>query len=364
MAPKRFTISIDWLQENLFSTVKSGKKDANEALEELEKYLTDITSKHPEHIRAGSLKGDVTIMEMLNLSYTTDGSLWSLPDKTGHSPTQLLRKSVSHFLISRSETHDTMPQVDSLEELRFASARSDTSEAYARCALNLILVSCIAQEKRVAEEERAKDIQSQVPLHPPENRPRTPEPPAPVLLKYETELSFPVSVREKQKILVGKADYTLWYDVTETMGANLVVVEAKMQFSAGSAVPQLIAYMGIVHRTRKLNGKRNAVVYGIASDGMEFRFYCINNNSELKQQLRKSAIYMWDVDANVIISFIRFIIRAAILESLFTTPYSGNKRESTLSTFEGAGGSSNFDFITLPGDLIFEEPNDETIMLF
>ncbi|PGG98799.1 hypothetical protein GX51_06595 [Blastomyces parvus] len=83
------------------------------------------------------------------------------------------------------------------------------------------------------------------------------------------------------------------------MGANLVVVETKMQFSAGSDV-----------------------------------------------------------------SFIRFIIRAAILESQFTTPYSGNKRESTLSTFEGTGGPPDFDFITLPGGFIFEEPDDETIVLF
>jgi hypothetical protein len=45
-------------------------------------------------------------------------------------------------------------------------------------------------------------------------------------------------------MLVGKADYTLWYNDQETMGTNLIVVEAKRKYSAGTAIPQLIAYMG------------------------------------------------------------------------------------------------------------------------
>lgn len=45
-------------------------------------------------------------------------------------------------------------------------------------------------------------------------------------------------------ILSGVADYTLWYNSDETLGTNLVVVEAKRSGWVGQAAGQIIAYMG------------------------------------------------------------------------------------------------------------------------
>ncbi|PGG97367.1 hypothetical protein AJ79_09240 [Helicocarpus griseus UAMH5409] len=305
-------------------------EDPKDVVEDLEKHLS--TSKNLEHLPISSLKDDITVMDLLNLSYAEQHeSLLRLPNDMRHSPTSLLRKF-----------------------LRFASSRTEFSESYIRCALNLILVSCIAQEKRVILKEREKDLlQSQAFHSSLENQPQTPEPPKPLSLKYETELSFQVTDHGTKKLLVGKADYSLWYDATETMGANLVVVEAKAKFYAGSAVPQLIAYMGIVHRIRKLNRKQNSAVYGIASDSLEFRFYFINNESKL----HKSRVYFWETDATDIVSFIRLIVRAAVNQSPTTTPYSGEKKNSQLSALAATGGgSSSFDLVVLEGDFeIFPE---------
>jgi len=100
-------------------------------------------------------------------------------------------------------------------------------------------------------------------------------------------------------MLTGFADYSLWYDEPKTMGTNLVVVEAKRSGNAGSGEAQCLAYMGrlnsqegmkfdsvlslivlaIVHDIRKLAHKRHKVIYGICTDGAQYQFLRIDNNS-------------------------------------------------------------------------------------
>ena len=79
------------------------------------------------------------------------------------------------------------------------------------------------------------------------SRSRTPEPdpdPAPLFLKFETKLSFEVTFNEEKRLLQGIADYSLWYDQKESMGTNLLLVEAKRPTEFSSADGQLVAYMG------------------------------------------------------------------------------------------------------------------------
>ncbi|KKZ68314.1 hypothetical protein EMCG_05989 [[Emmonsia] crescens] len=329
-------ISPNWIKKNLLTRLKSKKEDPAKVAEDFERYLEVVW--RPEHISASTLEDDVAVMSMLKLSYSQEESVWRLHETQNFTPSQLL--------------------LQSLEELRYVVSGSPSNEAYIRCAINLILVSCISEEKRLAEVERLKDVKSQPALHP-SSRPTTPDPPAPVSLQFETKLSFPVEVHGQTKLLVGKADYALWYNTEEDMGTNLLVVEAKKKFFAYSAIPQLIAYMGIVHQQRKLAGRRNAVVYGIASDSYEFRFLRLDNNSKLS----KSPVYDWVSHAADIVSYIRFTIRAAILESPSTSPYSGEKRETTLAAYEG-NSQRRFDYITLPGDFVYGEPDDPPDMVY
>ena len=120
--------------------------------------------------------------------------------------------------------------------------------------------------------------------------------PAHLVLRFETELKFAVTFKNESRMLNGNAEFTLWYDDKESMATNLVVVEAKRRGSIGLAAGQLLAYMGkyapswavvlqrshvigVVHQTRKQEKRRNAVVYGISTDGDEFRFWRIDNDS-------------------------------------------------------------------------------------
>jgi hypothetical protein len=106
---------------------------------------------------------------------------------------------------------------ENLRELDYASGRSASNEACIRCALNLILVSCIAEEKRLAEREHADDA-AELSDAAFQDRPKTPVAPSPVFLKFATDLSFPVEVQGQRKLLRGRADYTLWYSPRKSPG--------------------------------------------------------------------------------------------------------------------------------------------------
>ncbi len=125
------------------------------------------------------------------------------------------------------------------------------TEAFARCLLNNIVLYCIATEKRYAEHH----IQTNPVAVPEDRQPRTQTPSpqlAELLLRFETELAFPVNFKKEKRQLVGKADFTLWYDDEDSMGTNLVVVEAKCEGTASLAAGQLIAYMGRISAVRDL----------------------------------------------------------------------------------------------------------------
>ena len=42
---------------------------------------------------------------------------------------------------------------------------------------------------------------------------------------------------------------------------------------------------GMVHQARKDQGKRNITVFGVASDGEAFRYYRIDNESHVRNQV-------------------------------------------------------------------------------
>ena len=80
-------------------------------------------------------------------------------------------------------------------------------------------------------------------------------------------------------------------------------------------------------------------------------------------QLRRSRVYDWDNHAATFVSFIRFMIRAAIVESPLTTPSRGDKKESTLAAYESKA-ECGFDFAALPGEIGFEEVDDPPDMVY
>ncbi|KAJ5209159.1 hypothetical protein N7449_003538 [Penicillium cf. viridicatum] len=89
----------------------------------------------------------------------------------------------------------------------------------------------------------------------------------------------PVKYEKKEFALVGKPDYAVWYGNVDDTAVNIVVVEAKSQNAACKGVPQCLAYMGMVHRLRRREKKKNCTVYGMTADAQYFFFLKIDEKS-------------------------------------------------------------------------------------
>ncbi|KAJ5848821.1 hypothetical protein N7534_008139 [Penicillium rubens] len=61
---------------------------------------------------------------------------------------------------------------------------------------------------------------------------------------------------------------------------NLVLVEAKKLGLASQGDDQALGYMACVHQERRTQPSQNSTVYGLSTDGEEFRFLRINERSE------------------------------------------------------------------------------------
>ncbi|OBT88388.1 hypothetical protein VE02_02298 [Pseudogymnoascus sp. 03VT05] len=217
--------------------------------------------------------------------------------------------------------------------LEEAIERIKYNEAYSRTILDQILIACVYEENIISQRGGRKEPQAKSHSHPP--KPQLPvDEPARLELWHKTPLSRRVLYKGEEIILSGFADYSLYYESQskEEFATNLVIVEAKKLGFADGALPQLISYLGIVSAARREQRKRNAVVYGIASDGIVFRFCRVDNDGKFSQ----SAPLDWRMKGHKdrIFSTTRMIVKTAALSSLSTTPIKDPAlRQMVLTTF-------------------------------
>ncbi|RKO91015.1 hypothetical protein BDK51DRAFT_28303 [Blyttiomyces helicus] len=86
-----------------------------------------------------------------------------------------------------------------------------------------------------------------------------------------------------KKSLTGSADYVLGYggrSQCEYMESILVCGEAKRSGAAWN-IWQIVAYCGVVHKSRIAQGKQNTTVYGFLTDSSFWEFIRIDNNSQV-----------------------------------------------------------------------------------
>jgi len=62
----------------------------------------------------------------------------------------------------------------------------------------------------------------------------------------------------------------------------LIIIEAKARRAVLQAVPQLLAYLACLRQTRLRRHRKNASVYGVASDGYCFIFVMITHHGVVK----------------------------------------------------------------------------------
>ena len=203
-----------------------------------------------------------------------------------------------------------------------------SNEAFARILIDQILLAAIYEQRHDPLETRiTSDAQG----------------PAILTLTHELLMTYVVTHNDTKMMLNGTADYTILYDTNSTskLATNLILVEAKKAGMVESCLGQLTAYMGIVHRTRQNEEKRNSVVYGAASDGNSFRFLRIDNESKWTQ----SQFYQWDWHgSDMIYTIIHKLIRIAALSSPSTSPIKSSKAKGkVLADFESPR-SQHYDF--------------------
>ncbi|PGH31198.1 hypothetical protein GX50_06030 [[Emmonsia] crescens] len=247
--------------------------------------------------------GDV--VEIFKLEHDKDPSIWDLPSEDMCMVPHCLRTLLS--------------------DLDYVSS-GGKSEGLVRCRLSLILFTCLA-----AEERYCNAVLADPSIAPPNpeilSRQTSPTPstvswistgPEMVRLSVETAFSNEVDYNRRARLLYGTADFALWYGSVEEMATNLLVVAVSGEFTARQGEGKCLALMSIVHARRKEDGRKNATVYGVCSDGVEFYFLRLDNDSKFSR-IGTGLDWNWG-KASDIVSHIRNIMRLALEATPTSTP--------------------------------------------
>ncbi|KAI9765360.1 MAG: hypothetical protein M1840_007440 [Geoglossum simile] len=168
------------------------------------------------------------------------------------------------------------------------------------------------------------------------------------ILEVATEVDIRAEVLQNKKgkwkagYITGRADYTLGYLDRRKIEAILIIIEAKKEGAGGLALPQTLCYLAGVQDARKKAGKINVDLFGMISDGSEYRFIHL----DCKRKAWVSRPLMWGFDAGRIVAFLDHILQSAVSSSPHTAPVkTKNKQVRNYSgylddTFKRGEGSS------------------------
>ncbi|KAI9774569.1 MAG: hypothetical protein M1840_002818 [Geoglossum simile] len=344
-------IPLNWLEQNLWSKIPAVIFSQVPILLNVCNYLRKIEAEKLKSLPVNSLtEGEVK--KMFGLEYWTTKDPWSLEDSSVVKRSILTRWELAQIL---AITHHALE--DTFEE-------APLNEAYSQVILNPILLCLISEEKTRAGQETSSTAEPTASLNTSTqttptvltpNWPTTPIRRKELSLRFKTELKCLVTYKNEYRLLSGFADYSLWYPNENSTSTNFLIVKTKKLGTSETAIGQLLAYMAVVHQTRKAEEKQNAVIYGMTTDGNLFRFFRLDNDSKVS----RSKIFEWKLgEDELICAYIRYIIRTAMASSLSTSPLKPeNAKEiifASLGTEEGT-----FDYNVTP----YEGEDDSSELL-
>lgn len=219
---------------------------------------------------------------------------------------------------------------------------SENYKALGRLILDQIIISNIYEEssKETMGPQEDQDLRTRI-SHLSVSMTGAPEDLAKLELSHKTPLSKAVIYKREKRLLSGLADYSLSYkgSNSKTLDTNFVIVQAKHQYCPDLGMPELAAYMGIIHTTRKEDSKHDCVVFGMVSDGIVFRF-CQTDNEGIFAE-GKPLDWSCKDHPEEIYSNLRSIIRKTALSCPSSTPIEDPMNwELVLSAF-GSPNRSN-----------------------
>ncbi|KAL3490092.1 hypothetical protein BJX62DRAFT_144195 [Aspergillus germanicus] len=128
----------------------------------------------------------------------------------------------------------------------------------------------------------------------------------------ETSLALEVVYKGRRMMLTGDMDYSMRYARDET-AAGLVVFEAKNLATMGFGLAQCLTYMVMIHMIRKSENRENAVIWGVVSNGREWLFLRIDNDTKF---CRWHPHGIWGPQTkDTIYTLLRLIMRNAAMSS-------------------------------------------------
>lgn len=138
-----------------------------------------------------------------------------------------------------------------------------------------------------------------------------PQNPTIIQIQQGTHFQRQVIYGGETRLLDGYADYTVEYEPQESsskFATHLIIIQAKESNSADTCLGQLTAYMGIAHSCRKYEHQKSSTIYGVAFDGLSFRFCRIDDEGNWS----RSRLMEWKMhDKNRIYSIFRSLVTMA-----------------------------------------------------
>ncbi|KAL2802765.1 hypothetical protein BJX63DRAFT_98759 [Aspergillus granulosus] len=178
------------------------------------------------------------------------------------------------------------------EELEILEDRPK-NEAECRLQINRLFYHCLKVERYALADA----------ANPPPNLPS---------FALETSISLEVVHNGVRKMLKGDMDYSMKY-AKDNIAAGLVVLEAKNLRTMSLGLSQCLAYMAMINVIRRRDGYMNAAIYGIISNGRDFQFLRIDNDSEWCEWRPERP---WcNMTKDMIYTMLRLVIRNAVMSS-------------------------------------------------
>ncbi|KGO44261.1 hypothetical protein PEX2_035940 [Penicillium expansum] len=202
----------------------------------------------------------------------------------------------TEFELSPSKTEKVFlpPHLNSiLVEYDVATGGSPTNEALIRSRIDVIILTTLAKMKRELVAKPHISVASSAS-------------PQSVHLQFGRKIEFIWKSDNQRVRLSGIINYSLWYGMPDEHATNMAMIEAERPDLLKGGMLRCLAYMAMIHETRKRAKIPDTSVCGIATDSFEWVFIRIRPNGEWTKKA-----YHWVHSAQEIVSMLEKILAHA-----------------------------------------------------
>ncbi|KGO71819.1 hypothetical protein PITC_028220 [Penicillium italicum] len=213
--------------------------------------------------------------------------------------------NLTHCLPTEFELSPSKTEKTSLPP-HLTTGGSPTNKALIQSRIDVIILTTLAKMKREFVAKPLTSVAASASLES-------------VHLQFKRKIEFIWKSNHQQVRLSGIVDYSLWHGKPDDHATNMVLVEAERPDLLKGGMLRCLAYMAMIHETKKRAKIPDTSVYGIATDSFEWVFIRIRPNGEWTEKA-----YRWVHSAREIVSMLaKILAHAAGFD-----PQTGHKRRN------------------------------------